>query len=456
LIIYSGLPGRGGKFLGNVKNDKLMKTALKLLTIVLGIFLMISCQDKIEETYKINSPVYMSYDQLRTSLKVADGEDIIQPGKIYFKDNYIFVNEYQKGIHVIDNTDPANPSVEKFIEIPGNVDMAIKGSMLYADSYVDLITIDISDMENMVEVNRDTNVFPYVLPVEYPDGPIETIDESKGVVVGYNLIEKTEKIETNTQYYEYYPSYSWNERAMTDGMIASVPNGGVTNSGFGIGGSMARFTVFENSLYVIHNSNIKVFNIEDNSDPLYSNLVSIGWGIETLFPYKDKLFIGSQSGMFIYSLSNPLIPEYISEFSHMTACDPVVVEDNYAYVTLRGGNLCGAIASQLDVIDISNIQKPQLVKTYSMEEPYGLGIDRNTLFICDGNAGLKIYNASDPYAITQNLLVAYPNINAFDVIPLGDVLVMIGSDGLYQYNYTSLDNIQQISFIPIYAESEAE
>lgn len=433
-----------------------MKTTLKLVTIVFGFILMISCQDKIEETYKINSPVYMSYDQLRTSLKVAEGEKIVQPGKIYFKDNYIFVNEYQEGIHVIDNTDPANPLVVKFIEIPGNVDMAIKGSMLYADSYVDLITIDISDMENMVEVNRDTNVFPYILPVEYPDGPIETIDESKGVVVGYNLIEKTEKIETNKQHYDYYPGYSWNERFAVDAINTVGPSKGVSNSGFGVGGSMARFTVFKNSLFVIHNSDIKVFNIENNADPLYSNLVNIGWGIETLFPYKDKLFIGSQSGMFIYSLSNPFIPEYISEFSHMTACDPVVVQDNYAYVTLRGGNLCGAIASQLDVIDISNIQKPQLIKTYAMEEPYGLGIDSTTLFVCDGNAGLKIYNATDPYAISQNLLVAYPNINAFDVIPLGDVLLMIGSDGLYQYNYSSLENIKQISYIPIYAELEAE
>lgn len=431
-----------------------MKTIFKLLTAIWVIFLATSCQDRVEETYKINSPVYMGYDELRTSFKVANGEEIIQPGKIYFKDNYIFVNEYQKGIHVIDNTDPSSPEVVKFIEIPGNVDMAIKGSMLYADSYIDLLTIDIHDINNIVEVSRDTNVFPYVLPIEYPDGPVDIIDESKGVVVGYEVVKKTEKVETNSNKYAYYPEYAWMDFAGSETFRLTNSGTGVSNGGIGIGGSMARFTLYENSLYVISNSDIKVFNVEDGADPLFSNTVNIGWGIETLFPFEGNLFIGSTSGMLIYSLSNPLMPEFVSNFSHMTSCDPVVVDDQYAYVTLRGGNLCGAVASQLDVIDISDLKNPQLIKTYSMEEPYGLGIDDNTLFVCDGDAGLKIYNASDPYAISQNLLAAYPDIQAFDVIPLGDVLVMIGVDGLYQYDYSSPESIHQLSHIPIYGVSE--
>lgn len=425
-----------------------MKTTLKLLTAIWGVLVIISCQDKIEETYTVNSPVYMSYDELRTSFKVAEAEDIIKPGKIYFKDNYIFVNEYQKGIHVIYNSDPSNPEVKKFIEIPGNVDMAIKGNKLYADSYVDLLTIDISNMDNIREVDRDTNVFPYILPVEdYPDGRLEVVDESHGVVVGYKQIKKTEEIKLNSYAYGYYKEY-----ASFDASTMRITNSGsgVSNTGIGVGGSMARFTLYLNTLYVIHQSEIKVFNVEESSNPLYSSEFTVEWGIETLFPYEDKLFIGSRSGMLIYSLQNQLEPSFISNFSHMTACDPVVVEGDYAYVTLRGGNLCGAIASQLDVINISDIKNPQLVKTYSLEEPYGLGIDDSILFVCDGNAGLKIYNASDPYAISQNLLVAYPEINAFDVIPLGEVLVMIGVDGLYQYDYSNVDSIQQLSHIPIY------
>jgi hypothetical protein len=43
-----------------------------------------------------------------------------------------------------------------------------------------------------------------------------------------------------------------------------------------------------------------------------------------------------------------------------------------------------------------------------MSEPYGLGIDDSVLFVCDGAAGLKIYNASDPMAITDHKLASIP------------------------------------------------
>jgi len=165
------------------------------------------------------------------------------------------------------------------------------------------------------------------------------------------------------------------------------------------------------------------------------------------------LFIGSQTGMYVYSLQNPAQPEFISEFRHASSCDPVVVEGNFAYVTLRGGNLCGAIESQLDVIDISTIEKPEFVKSYPMEEPYGLGIKNNVLFVCDGNAGLKIYKADDAMKIDSNMVASYPDINAFDVIPLQDVLIMIGIDGLYQYDYSDLNNITLLSHIPIYGNN---
>jgi hypothetical protein len=125
------------------------------------------------------------------------------------------------------------------------------------------------------------------------------------------------------------------------------------------------------------------------------------------------------------------------------------VEDDYAYVTLRAGNLCGESENLLDVVDISNIYEPELVKEYAMTEPFGLGIDNSVLFVCDGSAGLKIYNARNPLHISDNKLAEYPDINAYDVIPLGDVLLMIGIDGLFQYDYSDLENIRQISHIPI-------
>jgi hypothetical protein len=227
------------------------------------------------------------------------------------------------------------------------------------------------------------------------------------------------------------------------------PSGATSGSNSGTGGSMARFTVCNDYLYAVDNSMLRLFDISDPENPTPGNQVSIGWNIETLFPYDQKLFIGSTTGMYIYSLADPANPEYLSTFWHASSCDPVVVGKNYAYVTLRAGNLCGDNQSLLNVIDISDIMNPVLLREYPMEEPYGLGIDDTTLFVCDGSAGLKVYNASDPLAIDQHKIAQYEDINAWDVIPLGDVLVMIGTDGLYQYDYSDPEDIRELSVIPI-------
>jgi hypothetical protein len=422
-----------------------MKT-FRVLFFIKGLFILLvlaSCQDTITRTYQVNTPVYMSYDELRTSFKSTGAQEIIQSGKIYFKDDFIYVNEFQKGIHIIDNSNPENPVNLKFIEIPGNVDLAIKGQMLYADSYVDLLTIDISDLENIVEVDRDTNVFPYIIP-DYEVGIVESVDQTKGVIVGYEVSERKMNVEDAGFFYE---KFGWRSEVFFASDMAAGGNGAETT---GTGGSMARFVASGNYLYVVDNASLKVFNTEQSQDPIFEKNVAIGWDIETLFPYQDKLFIGSQAGMYVYSIQDPSSPAFISQFRHATACDPVVVSGNYAYVTLRGGNLCGAIESQLNVIDISVIEDPKLLATYSMEEPYGLGVDDTVLFVCDGTAGLKIYNASNPLNIDENKIVQYPDNHAFDVIPMGDVLIMIGTDGLFQYDYSDLNNIRELSHIDIY------
>ncbi|HHN47860.1 MAG TPA: hypothetical protein ENN08_02830, partial [Bacteroidales bacterium] len=50
-----------------------------------------------------------------------------------------------QGIHVVDNSNPASPQIISFIAIPGNYDLAIRGNILFADSYIDLVALDISD-----------------------------------------------------------------------------------------------------------------------------------------------------------------------------------------------------------------------------------------------------------------------------------------------------------------------
>jgi hypothetical protein len=126
----------------------------------------------------------------------------------------------------------------------------------------------------------------------------------------------------------------------------------------------------------------------------------------------------------------------------------VVVSGDYAYVTLRSGTECENFTNQLDIIDISTIETPELLKSYPMFNPHGLGISQDDiLFLCDGDDGLKVYNAADKNNI--QLIEHYSDLHAYDVIPLGNSLFMIGQNGFYQYDYSNLEDIHLISTIPV-------
>ena len=156
----------------------------------------------------------------------------------------------------------------------------------------------------------------------------------------------------------------------------------------------------------------------------------------------------------ILSLENPELPHLLSTYEHINSCDPVVVENDIAYVTLRSGSAeCEGFTNQLEVIDIADLHAPKLIKVYPMENPWGLGIDNDVLFICDGPAGLKIFNAEDKLNIDDHLLAQYQSVQGIDVIPLNNVLMLIAEDGLYQYDYSDIENIRELSILPIISEN---
>ena len=155
--------------------------------------------------------------------------------------------------------------------------------------------------------------------------------------------------------------------------------------------------------------------------------------------------------MYIYDNAQPESPTYISSFFHATSCDPVVANDSMAYVTLRTGTTCQGVQNQLDVVNIRDVYSPTLAATYAMENPHGLGIDGRTMFLCEGEHGLKVFDITNTHAIDQRLIAHFTDIHAFDVIPLNGTLIVIGDDGIYQYDYTDLTNIRLLSKLTVAA-----
>jgi len=418
---------------------------ITLLPVV--IIFLYSCEDSTYREYEGNAPVYMSYTDLREAIASEPDIELKNPGKIYYKDKYIFIVEELKGIHVFDNTDPSSPVKKTFVTLPGVVDISISGNILYADSFVDLVILDVQNIDNIREAGRVKDILPYTVPATGNDLPSAIVDSRKGVVVDWEVRTIREKVVNYTNPWPVF--YDNRGIAFLELSNASGASSGVSGSGVGFGGSMARFGIRDKVLYIVDQSTLKVFDISDKTSPVKSGDFNPGWGIETMFLSGDNMFLGTTTGMVIYDISNPLVPSSRTFFNHARSCDPVIVDDTLAYITLRTGTTCGGNTNCLDIINIKNISQPKLLMTYSMTNPHGLGKGGDLLFICDGDAGLKIYDASDPRTLGNHLVYTYPDINAYDVIPIDDILVLIGDDGLYQYNYSNIQNITLLSRIEV-------
>jgi len=404
-----------------------MKTK-NLFLVAVTFFFMVSCNNNDEfETVNVAKAEYMTLEAFRSSVDIIAPTPIIESGKIYAYNNLVLVNDVDSGIHIIDNSNPKNPIKIAFIKIIANKDMEVKGNYLYADSLMDLLVFDISDLENINEVARLENVFPDYIPMPFIENLVVDYGEngynSGEIIVKWNITQEQRRIDDERNNYN------------TGGIVFNDFMALASSESTGQGGSLARFKIVNDYLYAVDSHSINIFDINNLEAPRELQKVHAGFDIETIFNRENLLFLGSMSGMFIYNIDKPETPLFISEFQHGTACDPVVVDDNYAYITLRAGNFCGAFDSSLEIVDISDIYNLKLIKSYTMDNPYGLGIKDNLLFICDGTSGLKVYNKGNIEEL--ELLNTFKDITAYDVIPMENNLLLIGDNTLFQYTYSN-------------------
>ena len=216
----------------------------------------------------------------------------------------------------------------------------------------------------------------------------------------------------------------------------------------GAGGSMARFAIVGNYLYAVDESSLRVFDISVASTPVLKNTVGVGFEIETIFPFKDKLFIGSTSQVHIFSIENPLQPSKLSAAISPTVirrCDPVVAKDTVAYATLRASGPCGGVLSVLSVIDIREITNPVEKFTVTMTEPYGLGYANDVLYVCDGTSGLVLFDISDAWKPVE--IKRLNDARYIDVIPMAGALVCWTQTGVVVYDITDNRNPSMLATI---------
>ncbi len=393
-----------------------------------------SCYDEVKSTYtyRTQMPVFLQMSDVRnTQISVLPGKDLENPGKIYLYGNFLLINEPQKGIHIIDNTNPSSPTPLNFIPIAGNVDMAVNTNMLYADNYADLLVFDISEIRNIKMKTRIEDVFMHMYS-----------DFSRSIILTYKDTVLTHDSEISQMWGRGWGGIFFRSEAMA---LSNAAGG----QSYGQGGSMARFTLMNSHLYTVDDYSLRVFDVKQKEDPKLLKTINLGWGIETIFPFQNKLFIGSNTGMHIYDAADPAAPKEMSVYQHITSCDPVVVNEQYAFVTLRSGVTCRLGVDELQVVDIQDPYQPKLVKAYPMLNPHGLALSGDYLYLAEGKHGLKSFNVANVMAIDKNQLEFLKSMKAVDIIPGPKSLIVIGQDGVCQFDYSTPSVLKPLSCIQV-------
>jgi len=413
-----------------------------LKTLVLSSLLLMafqSCKDRSYELRDANVPIYQKVGDWRNeNITFQSPQTIEKSGKIYIYEDLLLIVEPFEGIHFFDNTNKSLPVNLGFLPILACSEISIKNDILYTNSYFDLLSFNISDVTNPVLVNRKEDAFEFTAYSNMPgydsNYPMGMLKHPDRVIIGWEI--KKAKV----------PTFQNNSNQETFDTAITMQSS-ESASGGGLGGSLARFTIVNDNLYVLQDHDLISYSITA-TNITETGKSTISQNAETIFPFEHYLFIGTTTGMLIYDIDNSNNPSFVSKIEHIYSCDPVAVIGDRAYVTLSTGTNCWGTNS-LEVIDISDVYNPKTIKTYGLTHPQGLGVAGSYLFLCDDEAGFKIFDKNDDYQIVNNFVAGMPNVKGKDVIPFQNKLIIMATDGVYQYDYSDITNISLLSKIEI-------
>jgi len=139
----------------------------------------ITCNDG----YECVTPVVLTFEELRSEIQPVYGNTspLVRPGKIYAHGQTLYVVDQYRGIHIFDQSDAQNPSRIAYLPIFGALEISIQDSLLYTNSFSDLVVINLSHVLdgsfNTNSYSRNEDVF--ALPSTYEFVPDNTYVTSK-------------------------------------------------------------------------------------------------------------------------------------------------------------------------------------------------------------------------------------------------------------------------------------
>jgi hypothetical protein len=394
------------------------------------------------EKYRIEyKSVLVDINQIGSLVKISEPQPLKNIySVIKYKHFLIAISKY-KGIHIIDNSNPASPINFKFIEFPFESEVIIENDILflYSSSMFFKFSTNLLSSLNLLEaIKLDCNTNS---PSSAPKNQMAIGYEYKYYKSSTNQLVKKEfsfgfyNYNFSSSYeFDYDSSLKYDISNNIKGTNITLTSGSnVSNNTFSTSaiGSTSKICIAKNILYVLDMGYVYTVDLRNSSMQLLDCMPSRGF--ETLHPNGDYLYIGANNGMYIYHIKNAK-PEFISVYQHIQSCDPVVVEGNLAYLTLRSGTRCMNQINQLEIIDIADKSNPKVLRTYPMSNPYGLALTSEHLYICDGEEGLKIFpRVPNSWDIKAKDFTQAKSVWLKDLIITGNQIMTYNINHIYQF-----------------------
>lgn len=211
-------------------------------------------------------------------------------------------------------------------------------------------------------------------------------------------------------------------------------------------GSMSRMITVGNYLYAVDDASLITLDASAPAALQVTNRTKLGAQIQTIFHYSGHLYIGSASTMYVYDINTtPAAPSLKSSFAYppvLLARDPIIAFDSVIYSTVTSDVGFGSFR----VFNNKNVSNPVLLGSINLQQPRGMDRADTVLYLCNGRAGLYLFNIKQPFspvfmkAIDENNTLingAESNNDYFDAIVIPPLLFCYTRGSLLNYNISN-------------------
>ncbi|MDP8239081.1 MAG: T9SS type A sorting domain-containing protein [Candidatus Hatepunaea meridiana] len=384
-------------------------------------------------------------------------------GGIEIFDNYLYVSGFNRGLFIVDISNPEDPQEIAFLETPNNSGLfTVSGDYAYLRG---LRIIDISDPENPEEVGF----------FEMPVG-ITGVDVSgnfayytqmgnvlEGEIRGLYVLDVTDK--ESPEEMGSIDSQGWVKDVKVVGNLAyivkgrdglSIVNIGNIENPFEVGtyktpGTAQKVTVEENFAYIAdHHGGVRVIDISDTENLEEVGNYDILPSARDLAITEEYLFVISGDKLWILDRNDPENLEEVCQFRVPEArCfSRITVTGNYAYIVDDWEGLF--------IIDITDAEQPEPINRFqTRQRALCVAIQNDLAFLAD-HYGIYVINISDPENIEEVLFYDTPR-RPVDIRIIENTAYICqyrSNDYYYDYMITILDinepeNIEELGFYDV-------